>query len=296
MKFNNRQSVPNSFVSLCLGGENRFRFIDHCSLIFKRSADAYGRTLIFTGAGADGLWFTDDDVQSDYGANETIYCGYRFDPESQLYYIRNRTYNPALGRWIQRDPIGISGGINLYEYVGSGPVGNVDSPGLISARPPGPFPTVGLPTIPRDRLAGTFGWDVHQGPTAKSYGPWKTIPGNTNYTLSLATCPPLWQKWVAQMRPVYTTTQFYFTGTRRIDLGLPTDANVGAGFLASRLGLGGLGEASIYAGLALGYVDAINDYEVRSPDPRPAPFRLTELQPTETKWTKVGPPSPMPTP
>ena len=85
--------------------------------------DAYGNTLIFTEPGADGVWFTDDDVQSDYGANEIIYCGYRFDPESQLYYVRNRTYNAVLGRWIQRDPIGYAGGINLYEYVGSGPAG-----------------------------------------------------------------------------------------------------------------------------------------------------------------------------
>ena len=29
VKFNNRQSVPNSLVSLCHCGENRFRFIDH---------------------------------------------------------------------------------------------------------------------------------------------------------------------------------------------------------------------------------------------------------------------------
>ena len=38
----------------------------------------------------------------------------------------HRTYNPVLGRWVQRDPIGYGGGINLYEYVGSGPVGGVD--------------------------------------------------------------------------------------------------------------------------------------------------------------------------
>ncbi len=39
--------------------------------------DAYGNTLIFIEPGSDGRWFTDDDVQSDYGANEIIYCGYR---------------------------------------------------------------------------------------------------------------------------------------------------------------------------------------------------------------------------
>ncbi len=63
-------------------------------------------------------------------ANEIIYCGYRYDPESQLYYVRNRNYNPVLGRWIQRDPIGYQGGINLYEYVGGMAAEMVDPWGL----------------------------------------------------------------------------------------------------------------------------------------------------------------------
>ena len=44
--------------------------------------------------------------------------------------MRNRGYNPALGRWIQRDPISYSGGINLYEYVGGRAVVAVDPAGL----------------------------------------------------------------------------------------------------------------------------------------------------------------------
>ena len=63
-------------------------------------------------------------------ANEIIYCGHRFDAETQLYYVRNRTYNPALGRWIQRDPIGYAGGINLYGYVGGAAAGRVDPSGM----------------------------------------------------------------------------------------------------------------------------------------------------------------------
>ena len=79
--------------------------------------------------GGGGQWFTDYDAQSDYGANNLIYCGYYFDAETQLYYVRNRTYNPVLGRWIQRDPIGYEGGINLYEYVGGRAVGSADPSG-----------------------------------------------------------------------------------------------------------------------------------------------------------------------
>ncbi len=92
--------------------------------------DAYGNTLIFTGPGPDNTWFTDDDLQSSYGANDIIYCGYRYDAETQNYYVRNRYYLPTLGRWLTRDPIGYQGGINLYEYVQSNPVGNVDAEGM----------------------------------------------------------------------------------------------------------------------------------------------------------------------
>jgi len=102
------------------------------SVVEAYDTDAYGNTLIFTGPGADGTWFTDDDVQSSYGANEIIYCGYRYDPESENYYVRNRYYAPALGRWITRDPIGTQGGINLYAYVASNPAGKADPAGLSS--------------------------------------------------------------------------------------------------------------------------------------------------------------------
>jgi len=95
--------------------------------------DAYGNTIIFTGPGTDGIWFTDDDLQSSYGANEIILCGYRYDPETELYYARNRTYNAALGRWLQRDPIGYGGGVNFYEYAKDGPGSRFDPLGLMSA-------------------------------------------------------------------------------------------------------------------------------------------------------------------
>ena len=41
-------------ISFAIG--NRPLFIDHCSLIFKRSAEAYGNTLIFTAPDTTGNW------------------------------------------------------------------------------------------------------------------------------------------------------------------------------------------------------------------------------------------------
>ena len=95
--------------------------------------DAYGNTIIFTGPGADNTWFTDDDTQSSYGANDIIYCGYRYDAETENYYVRNRYYSPTLGRWLTRDPIGYRGGINLCMYAGSNPAIATDGWGAKAA-------------------------------------------------------------------------------------------------------------------------------------------------------------------
>ena len=68
--------------------------------------EAYGSTLIFTAPDTSGNWWGDAAVQSDYGANEIIYCGYRYyDAETQNYYVRNRYYAPVQGRWITRNPV-----------------------------------------------------------------------------------------------------------------------------------------------------------------------------------------------
>jgi RHS repeat-associated protein len=57
--------------------------------------------------------------------------------EMGLIYYRARYYDPAVGRFTQRDPIGLQGGINQYAYVNNNPINYTDPLGLMAAGPSG---------------------------------------------------------------------------------------------------------------------------------------------------------------
>ncbi|MBX3203341.1 MAG: hypothetical protein KF894_34775, partial [Labilithrix sp.] len=58
------------------------------------------------------------------------FTGHHFDRPTGLGLTWWRGYDPKLGRWLSRDPIGLAGGPNLYAYVGSDPVNAIDPFGL----------------------------------------------------------------------------------------------------------------------------------------------------------------------
>jgi RHS repeat-associated protein len=58
------------------------------------------------------------------------YVGMYYDAETGLYADRARVYSPALGRFLQTDPIGYKDDIDLYTYTGDNPTNKIDTSGL----------------------------------------------------------------------------------------------------------------------------------------------------------------------
>jgi RHS repeat-associated protein len=86
---------------------------------------------------------------------------------------RARYYNPAWGRFISEDPIGLSAGdVNLYRYVANNPVQVNDPSGLFAG--PGPTPPPG-PSTPFEQIGGkkspTFRCIECNAPHGGVYGP-----------------------------------------------------------------------------------------------------------------------------
>jgi RHS repeat-associated protein len=88
---------------------------------------AYGEPWTFAGV-SSGSEYGDSLLVSSVG-NPFMHQALFLDPETRTYQNRFRQYDPILGRFFQRDPIGYTDGMSLYEYVGSDPLFWVDPSG-----------------------------------------------------------------------------------------------------------------------------------------------------------------------
>jgi RHS repeat-associated protein len=84
------------------------------TVVARYDYDPYGRSTTVLGTTPTDFNFTGLYRHSKSNLNLAVY----------------RAYDPDLGRWLSRDPIGEEGGINLYGYVGGNPINTVDLLGL----------------------------------------------------------------------------------------------------------------------------------------------------------------------
>ncbi|MQT57171.1 hypothetical protein GHO41_07390 [Pseudomonas sp. FSL R10-0399] len=85
-------------------------------------------------SGTYQAWGLAKEKRTDSATRENIrnplrFQGQYFDTETGLHYNRYRYYDPQVGRFISKDPIGFAGGLNVYAYAPN-PVGWVDPFGL----------------------------------------------------------------------------------------------------------------------------------------------------------------------
>jgi len=102
-------------------------------------ADALGTPRAVTGSAGTTLWnwqfkanpFGEMVPTSTNGFSLNLrYPGQYFDTESGLVYNHHRFYEPATGRYIQSDPVGLAAGPSTYAYVSGAPLSSVDPQGL----------------------------------------------------------------------------------------------------------------------------------------------------------------------
>jgi RHS repeat-associated protein len=89
-------------------------------VVWRWDSDAYGTTAASDDPDGDGVKFT-------YNQR---FPGQYYDRETGLHYNYFRDYDPGTGRYVQADPIGLEGGLNVYAYVDGNPVLRTDPQGL----------------------------------------------------------------------------------------------------------------------------------------------------------------------
>jgi RHS repeat-associated protein len=88
------------------------------SVVESYEYDAWGRTTI--------LDANDDQLKESAIGTRYMWQGREFDASTEFYHFRARSYDPVSARWLSKDPIGISGGLNQYVFCANNPVNFID--------------------------------------------------------------------------------------------------------------------------------------------------------------------------
>jgi len=108
------------------------------SVVESYKYDAWGRVLgVYDGDGKP--------LEKTAIGNNYLWQGRWYSWNTGLYYFRARWYDPITGRWLSKDPIGISGGLNQYVFADNSAVNRRDPPGLEAGLGGNVCASLGLP-------------------------------------------------------------------------------------------------------------------------------------------------------
>lgn len=150
-----------------IGGANtKYYHTDHLGTTrtMSTSSDFDGGARVFTAFGERIAGPTPPDRYGYVGAH-----GYQTHDDLPFQHVGARYYDPGSGRFLQRDPIGIAGGINLYEYSDSAPTMAIDPDGLTPSMSP---PAMAGAGFTAEEIAGILGVTCAIGGTF-GYAEWK---------------------------------------------------------------------------------------------------------------------------
>lgn len=111
------------------------------SSLYYVHTDQLGTPRIITDGNA-AIWrwesgpFGEEAAQEDPDGDQTDFTynlrfpGQYYDVETGLHYNYYRTYDPATGRYLESDPVGLGGGLDTYGYVSGNPLSGYDLFGL----------------------------------------------------------------------------------------------------------------------------------------------------------------------
>ena len=115
--------------------------------------------------GTSSPWLSDKTRRRSLrGRRIVILPGQYFDEETGLSYNYFRDYDPATGRYVESDPIGLNGGINTYAYGVGNPLSYTDSAGLDIYRGAGNYYSDLAPAGACERALLRGGYIVGWGP------------------------------------------------------------------------------------------------------------------------------------
>jgi uncharacterized protein RhaS with RHS repeats len=106
------------------------------------------------------------------------------DEENGLLYMRARYYDPEVGRFISKDPIGLLGGLNMFTYVQNNPVNLIDPTGFDVTI------TINRTTYTQNSIVGTISVNSTViNSTFSGYTLENRTPPNTNLPVPPGTYP-----------------------------------------------------------------------------------------------------------